>query len=221
MPAAAAAPAAATPATFALDALSQPIDLPIPEDEDKAIVRVPRPSIGLAAALVRRNPRLAAGAAFVAMILVGLLLLGGGKPAPSAIGATASPTAPAIVPVAADPGAASLVLTGSLKATYTLTGDPGQSVANNTVAAKWADPLQSVLTLDGAVDRGTRTTDAGLVLTWGLMVDGKLVTFTSKAGECTIGMASIPGGVTGSFACHKIKSDDGKLTVGATGTYRT
>jgi hypothetical protein len=53
------------------------------------------------------------------------------------------------------------------------------------------------------------------------MVNGKLVTFTSKAGECTIGMAENPKHVSGSFACRKLKSDDGKLTVEASGTYRT
>ena len=53
------------------------------------------------------------------------------------------------------------------------------------------------------------------------MVDGELVTFTSNAGECTIGMAVNPKSVTGSFTCHKVKSDDGKLTVDASGTYRT
>ena len=85
----------------------------------------------------------------------------------------------------------------------------------------WTDPLQNVLTLAGPVDRGTRTTDAGLVLTWALMVDGKLVTFTSTAGECTIGMAVNPKSVSGSFSCRKLKSADGKLTVEASGTYRT
>lgn len=168
----------------------------------------------------RRNPRPVAGAAFVGMILVGVLLLTSGGGAPSAAGASASPSAPPVV-VVADPGSATLVLTGSLTTTYTLTGNAGQPVSGNAVTAAWADANQDVLTLAGPVDRGTRTTDAGLVLTWGLMIDGKLVTFTSDDGECTIGMASNPKGVSGSFACRKLKSDDGRYTVGASGTYRT
>jgi hypothetical protein len=34
-------------------------------------------------------------------------------------------------------------------------------------------------------------------------------------------MAENPKNVSGSFACHKLKSDDGKLTIEASGTYRT
>jgi hypothetical protein len=179
------------------------------------------PILRRAGAVARQNPRLVAGAGFVAMIVIGLLLLGGGTSAPGAASASASPSAPSIVPVAADPGSATLVLTGALKGTYTFAGTATQPVAGSAVAGTWTDTFQNVLTLDGSVDRGTRQTDAGLVLTWALMVDGKLVTFTSKAGECTIGMASTPKVVSGSFACRKIRSDDGKLTVEATGTYRT
>jgi hypothetical protein len=203
-----------------LNTLDQAAQLPIPEDERHPAAAGPTPLVR-ARALVSRNPRLAAGAGFVAVIVVGLtLLLAGGK-GPAAAAATAVPSAPGTVTVAADPGAATLVLTGSVQATYTMTGNASQPVAGSVVGATWADSLQNVLTLNGPLDRGTRTTDAGLVLTWGLMVDGKLVTFTSKHGECTIGMASNPKAVSGSFACRKLKSDDGKLTVGASGTYRT
>ena len=191
-----------------------------PAGDDEAAAP-PRIVLARARAFARRNPRPVAGGAFIAMILVGLLLLGGGKPAPSAAGAVASPGAPTVAPIAVDPGSATLVLTGAVTGTYTFIGNAGQPVAGSSVTASWVDTLQNVLTLDGRVDRGTRMTDAGLVLTWGLMVDGKLVTFTSKAGECTIGMASSPKSVSGSFACRKIRSDDGKLTVGASGTYRT
>lgn len=174
-----------------------------------------------AGTFARGNPRLVAGAGFVAVIVIGLLLLGGGTPAPDAAGAVASPSAPAIVPVVADPGSATLVLKGSVAGTYTFAGTASQPVAGSSVTATWTDTASNLLTLDGPVDRGTRLTDAGLVLTWVLTVDGSPVTFTSKAGECTIGMASTAKAVTGSFACRKIKSVDGKLTVEATGTYRT
>ena len=48
-----------------------------------------------------------------------------------------------------------------------------------------------------------------------------MVTFTSMAGECTVGMASVGTKVQGSFTCHKLKSADGKLTIEASGNYRT
>ena len=206
------------PGVVHLDGLDPAAQLPVPEDEPKP--PVPNVLATRAKAFAARNPRFVAGGAFVAVIVVGLSMLVGGK-GPIAAGASASPSIPPIAVVAADPGSATLVVTGAVKATFTMTGTAGQPVAGNLVGAAWADPLQNVLTLQGKVDRGTRTTDAGLVLTWGLMVEGKLVTFTSRAGECTIGMASNPKAVSGSFACRRLKSDDGKLAVEASGTYRT
>jgi hypothetical protein len=205
--------------TMTLDALDEPM-APAPTDAGPPTRRLGA-GLDRARVIARRNPRLAAGAGFVAVIAVGLMLLGGSSPAPSAAGVLATAGTPTVPPAVADPGAASLVLTGSVEATLSFTGSAPSPVAANVVSAAWADQLENVLTLDGPVDRGTRTTDAGLVLTLGLMVDGKLVTFTSQAGECTIGMASSPKAVSGSFACPKLTSDDGKLTVGATGTYRT
>jgi hypothetical protein len=52
-------------------------------------------------------------------------------------------------------------------------------------------------------------------------VKDRPVSFTSDAGECTIGMAVNPTNISGTFSCRNLKSDDGKLVVGATGTYRT
>jgi len=189
-------------------------------DDDKASATQRETPLRRARGFARRNPRPVAGALFVGMILVGLMLLSGGQPSPSAAGAVASATVPPAVTVAPDLGSATLTLTGPLDGSYALAGTVGQPVASDTVTASWADSLQDILTLEGPVDRGTRTTDAGLVLAFGLMVDGTLVTFTSKSGECTIGMAVNPRGVSGSFSCRNLKSDDGKLTVGANGTYR-
>lgn len=191
------------------------------QGEGEVVAPPPGTLVGRARAFYGRNPRLVGGGAFVTMIVVGLMLLTGGQPGPSAAGATPSPSAPPTVTIAAEPGEARLVLTGSLDATYSLIGAANQPVVGNALTATWADPLQNVLTLNGPVDRGTRTTGAGLVLTWGLMVDGELVTFTSNAGECTIGMAVLSNHVTGSFTCKKIKSDNGKLTIRVSGTYRT
>jgi hypothetical protein len=214
----AAAGSGAAPAVLQLNTMDPAAALPLPEDERGPAV--PNVLVTRARAFATKNPRLVAGAAFVVVIVVGLSMLLGGK-GPIVAGASATPSAPPVVVVAADPGNATLILTGSVKGTFTMTGTAGQPVAGNMVGATWADTLQNVLTLNGKLDRGTRTTDASLVLTWGLTVDGKLVTFSSKAGECTIGMAQNTKSVTGSFACRKLKSDDGKLTVEASGTYRT
>lgn len=216
-PAVPVAATAAAPAVLALETFEGPAThRTVSADEPAAGTTV----AGRARAFARRNPRPVAGAVFVGMILVGVLMLGSGGAGPGAAGASASPSAPP-VGVVADLGSATLVLTGGLDATYNLTGRGGQPVAGTAVDAAWADQNQNVLTLDGPVDRGTRTTDAGLVLTWGLMIDGNIVTFTSDDGECTIGMAVNLKNVSGSFACRKLKSDDGTYTVGASGTYRT
>jgi hypothetical protein len=211
----------AAPAALAIGTLDQPM---VPSEAaagGDAVIRLPKPALGPARDFVRANPRLVAGAGFVAVILFGLVLLSSGSGLPGAAGIAATPSAPAAAPVVVEPGSATLVLTGSVKATYTLTGNAGQPVAGNAVTGTWTDPLQNLLKLAGPVDRGTRTTDADLVLTWSLTVGGKLVTFTSSAGECTIGMAVNPTSVSGSFSCRKLKSADGKLTVEASGTYRT
>jgi hypothetical protein len=89
------------------------------------------------------------------------------------------------------------------------------------LAATWTGTGRETLALEGAPDRGTRTTNEALVLRFTVTVKQKPVTFTSDAGECTIGMAMNPTNVSGSFTCRNLKSDDGKLVVEATGTYRT
>ena len=172
-------------------------------------------------ALARRNPRIAVGAGFVAVILIGLLLLSAGGQAPSSLAANASPTAPAVVVVLPPTGDATLVLTGAVQGTYTLAGGARDAAKANAFTANWTDTTQDALALEAKVDRGTRTTDVALVLRLSVVVNGVPVTFTSTKGECTIGMGVQPTTVSGSFSCKKLKSDDGKLTIGATGTYRT
>jgi hypothetical protein len=171
--------------------------------------------------LARRNPRLAAGAGFVAVILVGLLLLSAGGQTPASLAATASPTAPAVPVVLPPTGDASLVLTGAVQGTYAFTGGALDAAKASAFTATWTTATQDTLALEASVDRGTRTTGAGLVLRLSVVVQGVAVTFTSKAGECTVGMAVQPTTVSGSFTCKKLKSDDGTLTIGASGTYRT
>ena len=168
-----------------------------------------------------RTSRLAAGAAFGAVIVVGLLLLVGGRPGPGAAGADASPSAAPVVVATPEPGNATLVLTGEVEETVTFTSSTGAGTPSAPLAYTWTDPTANKLGLVGPVDRGTRSTAETLVLHWTIVVDEKPVTFTSDDGECTLGMAVGPTRVSGTFICKKLKSDDGEYVVEAKGTYRT
>ncbi len=172
-----------------------------------------------------RDPRLlltgVVGAGLVLLVL-SLLLGGGGAGALGA--ANPSPSAPLFIATAPPPaGNASVeITTGKLAGIHDLSGATGSGPAiASRVEATWDSATGTTLALSGAASSGTRTTDTSFVLTWTLLVDGTPVTFTSDAGECTVGMAVQAKVVTGSFVCKKLKSDDGKLTVDARGTYRT
>jgi hypothetical protein len=169
-----------------------------------------------------RTSRVAAGAGFAVVIVVGIVLLtsGGASPAATAATPTKGPSAaPTILPPSGD---ASITLTGGATGTFTLSGlAGGQQVGGGMVALSWADGQQTTLSIAGPLDRGTRVTDDTLVLTVGVVVNGAPVTFTSKAGECTIGMAEVGTKVQGSFTCHKLKATAGKLLLEATGTYHS
>jgi hypothetical protein len=171
-----------------------------------------------------RDPRLLlSGVVAVGLILLVLTLLGGG-PSSSLTAAGASPSAPT-GPVAtpAAIGNASVQVAGSgMSATLELTGVTGTTpAAVSTLDSTWIDQLGNTLVLGGPVSPGTRTTAADFVLSWTVIVKAAPVTFTSQAGECTVGMAVKAETVTGSFVCKKVKSSDGKYVVGARGTYRT
>lgn len=169
-----------------------------------------------------RTSRAAAGAGFVIVIVAGLLVLSGGGSSPGATAATPTkgPTpGPTITPPS---GEVSITLSGPVAGTFALTGlAGGQHVDASTVDLAWSDAQQTTMSIAGPVDRGTRTTDERLVLTIGALVNGQTVTFRSAAGECTIGMAAVAGKVQGSFSCRKLRSADGKITVEASGTYRS
>jgi hypothetical protein len=183
---------------------------------------VRQPPVARVVGLARRNPRIAAGAGFVAVIAIGgLLLLTGGGQTPASLAASASPTVPPVAVVLPPTGDATLVLTGGVQGSYTFTGGARDAQKGSAFSAIWTDPTQSTLALEAKVDRGTRTTEDNLVLRFTVIVDGAALTFTSKAGECTVGMGVQPTTVSGSFTCKKLPSDDGTLKVEATGTYRT
>lgn len=168
-----------------------------------------------------RTSRPAQGAAFVGVILVGVLLLVGGGPKPGAAGAQASPTAPALAGATREPGGATLVVTGKVEQSLSFPGMTGAGAPSAPLAATWTDGTPNSLGIEGAPDRGTRSTDEKLVLRFTVTVGEKPITFTSTEGECTIGMALNVTNVSGTFSCRKLKSDDGKYLVEATGTYRT
>jgi hypothetical protein len=211
------AASSAAPAAIAAPGAAAVADLPVPEDE---------PSHGPSpvARLVRvfRTSRVAAGAGFAVVIIVGLVLLSSGGASPAATATTPS-KAPSAAPTIAPPsGDATLTVSGVAAGSFTLTGlAGGQQVTGTSVSLGWGDGQQTTLSIAGPLDRGTRATDAGLVLTIGVLVNGQPVTFTSKAGECTIGMAELGTQVQGSFTCHKLKGPEGKATIEANGTYHS
>lgn len=192
-------------------------DLPVPDDE---------PSHGPSPLhrIVRlfRTSRVAAGAGFAVVIVVGIVLLTSGGTSPSATAATPTKGPTAAPTIAPPSGDVALTLSGAATGTFNLAGlAGGQQVSASSVSLGWGDGQQTTLAIAGPMDRGTRTTDEHLVLTLGVLVNGVAVTFTSSAGECTVGMAPVGTKVQGSFTCHKLKSPDGKLTIEASGTYRS
>ena len=219
-----AGPDAATPAAAvaaAPPAAPTNLDLPVPEDEPS---HGPSPARVVAGRVFQlfRTSRIAAGAGFAVVIVVGLVILssGGANPGATAATPTKGPTAAPVV--VAPSGDASLMLTGAVTGTFPLTGlAGGQKVDATTITGGWGDALQTSLSIAGPLDRGTRTTDERLVLTIEVLVNGQPVTFMANAGQCTIGMAQVGTKVQGSFTCHKLKSTDGKLTLEASGNYRT
>ena len=198
--------------------------------QDPALEGEPRPArplapvlLGLATrgATLLRTSRPAQGAVFAGVIAIGVLMLLGGGSNPGAAGADASPSAAVVVAPTREPGNATLVLTGEVEQEVTFTTSAGAGAPSAPLAITWSDPTANSLGLAGPVDRGTRSTAETLVLQWTVMVDEKPVTFTSTDGECTLGMGIVGTRVQGTFTCKKVKSDDGKYVVGATGTYRT
>jgi hypothetical protein len=195
--------------------LAEPAAAASPQPAFRDILRNPRANV--------RDPRLLLSG----VVAVGLVLLvvslaaGGGAKGPGT--ALARPSAPAGPVITAAPaGDASVEINGAVTGTFDLTGITGAGrPSGSSMASSWGDPLGDALALGGPVSAGTRMTDAGFTLSWTVMVNGKAVTFTSKAGECVIGMAVKPTTVSGSFTCHKVRSADGKLVVGVTGIYRT
>lgn len=170
-----------------------------------------------------RDPRLLlSGVVAVGVVLLAIsLLTGGGLPLGQAA-ASPTPGAPIVVAPTTPPGTASVEVMGKLAATYELTGQTGVGPAKaSRVDASWADASGTTLGLAGPASSGTRTTDPNFVLSWTFTIEGAPITFASRAGECTVGMAVQPKTVTGSFVCKKLKSDDGKYVVDARGTYRT
>ena len=198
--------------------------------QDPALEGEPRPALPLAPMLIAlatrgvtllRTSRAAQGAAFAVVIAVGVLMLLGGGSNPGAAGADASPSAAIVVAPTREPGNATLVLTGEVEQEVSFTTSTGAGAPSAPLSITWSDPAANSLGLVGPVDRGTRSTAETLVLQWTVMVDEAPVTFTSTDGECTLGMGIVGTRVQGTFTCKKLKSDDGKYVVGATGTYRT
>jgi len=169
-----------------------------------------------------RDPRvLAGGVIVIGLGLLGFSLLGGGGPATGSTGPKGSQN-PGAVAATAEPGNASVELTDAMPGIHALTGATGAGAAvNGQINATWTDPTGDSLGISGPASQGTRTTDPNFVLSWTMLIDNQSVTFTSRASECTIGMAVGVKVVHGTFVCKKLRSGDGKHEVDLRGTYTT
>jgi hypothetical protein len=54
-----------------------------------------------------------------------------------------------------------------------------------------------------------------------MLIDGQSETFTSRASECTIGMAVGVKAVHGTFVCKSLRSGDGRYRIDFRGEYTT
>jgi hypothetical protein len=119
-------------------------------------------------------------------------------------------------------GNASVELTSGGTGMYPLASAMGAGPAvNSQLNATWTDSLGNALGISGLASQGTRTTDPNFSLTWTMLINGAPVTFTSRAAECTVGMAVGATTVHGTFVCKELASTDGKHVVGLRGTYTT
>jgi len=168
-----------------------------------------------------RDPRvLFGGMIAIGVVVLGVSMLGGGASSGGGLpGASASAAPGAGGP--AEPGPATIQVAGDFEATFSLIGAAAYGKpADGNLAATWEDGAGSSVTLTGRVG-GTRTTTPDLTLAITVMRNGTPVTFSSEAGECTIGMAEKLFNVTGTFVCPEITSEGGRFTVNLTGTYST
>jgi hypothetical protein len=208
-------PVASFQATPAFEPVTHPAVAPKPGQPKALKVKRTLPPLSL------RDPRiLAGGVVVIGLALLGFSLLGGGPAGGS--GPVATQDAAAIVPTAPPVGNASVELTGTLAHIYPLTGATGAGPAvESQLNATWTDPAGESLGITGLASQGTRTTDPNFVLSWTMLIDHQSVTFTSRASECTIGMAVGIKVVHGTFVCKNLKSGDGKHEIDMRGTYTT
>ncbi|HTK46209.1 MAG TPA: hypothetical protein VL749_12765 [Patescibacteria group bacterium] len=214
--------AAATPvaAQAPFRAVSQPAVQPIGKPAKQPKTRSVKVGAPVAPAGIRgrgrvpptllRDPRvLAGGVIAIGVALLGFSLLTGGGPGAALGGPNSSQDNTAVLPTAPVLGNATIELTTGTTGTITLTGATGAGPAvDSRIDATWTDPSGQSLGIVGLASQGTRTTDPNFVLTWTMLLDGNLVTFTSRDSECTIGMAVAPKAVHGTIVCKKLRSGD-------------
>jgi hypothetical protein len=173
-------------------------------------------------ALLRDRRILAGGVVVIGLALLGFSMLNGGGPGSGSGGPTKSQDTTAVLPTPAVLGNASVEVTAGGTGTFALTSATGSGPAvNSRIDATWTAPTGESLGLAGMASQGTRATDPNFVLTWTMLIDGTSVTFTSRAAECTIGMAVGAKTVHGSITCKALKSADGKHRIDFRGAYTT
>jgi hypothetical protein len=215
--------AAAFQAAPAFEAVQRPGGLgPQPTQPKERVNGAPRAVAPRLPRLALRDPRvLAGGVIVVGLALLGFSLLGGGRPASGSTGPNSSQNPGAFLPTAA-PGNASVEVTSSPAAMHALTGSTGFGApVNSQLNATWTGATGESLGITGAASQGTRTTDPTFFLSWTMLIDGQSETFTSRASECTIGMAVGVKAVHGTFVCKSLRSGDGRYRIDFRGEYTT
>jgi hypothetical protein len=212
------APSYETVPTPGYETVHVPVHAPEPVARAGADVpwRRPFPEIQL------RDPRVLGGGAIgIGLLLLAVSLLGGGGQGPGTGPGSSQGAGIGVLPTAA-PGNASVEMTSGQATAFSLTGATGAGPAvDSQLNASWTDAAGNSLGIAGMASQGTRTTDANLTLTWTMIIYGSPVTFTSKASECTMGMAVGPRAVHGTFVCKNLKSGDGRHVADFRGNYTT
>jgi hypothetical protein len=220
-PAATFQPVAPFQAAPAFEPVARPVVVPPPGQPKAAGTKRAMPRLALPRPGLRDPRVLAGGVVVVGLALLGFSLLGGRGPAGGSNGADATQD-PAAVVATPVPGNASVELTAAAPGIHALLSATGAGPAvKNQLNATWTGQNGESLGITGLASQGTRTTDPNFVLTWTMLFDNQSVTFTSRASECTIGMAVGPKAVHGTFVCKKLRSGDGRHVVDLRGTYTT
>jgi len=140
-----------------------------------------------------------------------------------ASGSAAPPTGPAGRAISLSAGRADADVTGDLRAvrTYGRLTTPVIYVPSvGGVTLTWRSELFEILTLAGTLAVGAQSTSSSLSLQFAVQHGGKLLAFTSDAGECDVLVDTLADdALRGTFECARLRSVDGRRAVDASGSF--